>query len=91
MGSPRLRAASSTTHTARVPWAPARAVQLDARRPGSSPRQERARPQLGTLACGCSAIRGIVPPRTERSCTKQRGRDLVYLSFSINGETYCDG
>ena len=79
MGSPRLRAASSTAHTARVPWAPARAVQLDARRPGSSPRQERARPHLGTLACGCSAIRGIVPPRTERSCTPSSAGGILFI------------
>ena len=44
MCSPRLRAASSTAHTARCTvGACARAVQRDARRPGSSPRQERAR------------------------------------------------
>jgi hypothetical protein len=80
MGSPRLCAASSTAHTARCTVG---ACASSATRRSAAwqqpPAGARARPQLGTLACGCSAIRGIVPPRTERSCTKLRGGGILFI------------
>ena len=84
MGSPRLCAASSTAHTARctVGACASSATRRSAawQQPPAGARA-RAPAAQGTLACGCSAIRGIVP--FERSCTKQRGRDFVIYPFGF--------
>ena len=93
MGSPRLCAASSTAHTARCTVG---ACASSATRRSAAWQQPPAGARARTAGDSCLWVLGHPghrpsEDRAKLHGTKQRGRDLVYLSFSINGETCCDG